>query len=593
MSDAEELFMKKQTDAILEVRKLLGEKSVKNDGDIMGMLELTFDNEGNYNPQQAYNLLVSRPTTPIGLKTNKTHKKTPLSSINPFTNRGTFNNNLTRRNITRAINSDKIITDEQTTEKHTLESQLPDYLNGANVDIIKRDGHCFFRSITHQLVDYGFTVDHEYQVVRNLIADYIYEDPEITDIIIHSESPGYSDKQAYTNAIKQSLWGGRFEIQAIHDGCLSSLTDGQAFKIIVYSVKPDGTIGLHPDFLHTMPNGDEEQLITRWPIRLLFVGNNHFHRIYFEDLVRQKQNYMEETRNIGPNTGLPPSRPITAQLKQMGLLESSPRPNELDCQACTTRNDISSPICRICETNRVKPEDWICLVCSAYNSKSDEICDQCDAPRGQTAKEAEAYNLLKTEQIIQPFFIMGYQNGKVNKYYKHIFKKTPPNNYIYECDIYVPRNPDSNRKPIESMGDMTHKTVVNLSLHYWALRRDAERYDENGNQVNQKNLDMYIKSQKGLVPISGEGFFPISFNVATPIPYLMHHNSFSPDTGVIVLDDNEDNPTCTIYVTDPTDSRQLILVLHFHRQELKPGGKSRRRNTRKPRRNQRRRTKRR
>jgi hypothetical protein len=510
------------------------------------------------------------------LTPNTTRKKTPPKSINPLTNRG--NNNRTRRNITKAIDSDKIITDEQTTEKHTLESQLPDYLNGANVDIIQRDGHCFFRSITHQLVDYGFTVGHEYRVVRNLIAYYIDNEPDITDNIIRSESPGYSDKQKYTDAIRESLWGGRLEIQAIHDGCLSSLTDGQAFKIIVYSVTPDGTIGLHPEFLHTMPNGDEEQLITRWSIRLLFVGNNHFHRIYFNDLVRQKQNYVEETRNIGPNTGLPPSRLTTAQLKQMGLLESSPRPNEWGL----------SP--------------------SEMEAQRQALAHTKDTVR--VDENSNEYINLLYENFSMPFMIMGYQNGEPNLLYKSVWVNSTIAHGIptYTGDIYIPLEADINnrqftRYPNPTMLNVAGKTIVNISLHRWANIWDDDNDTPLGTindtmDSGQKSLKIYMTNPNGVEEVIGSkdaDFTSISLLEATVL-YMRHGErgmAFSPDTGVIALDDNVNPSSCTIHVTDPTDGRKLILVLNFHRREQKPGGKSRRRNTRKPRRNQRRRTKRR
>ena len=46
--------------------------------------------------------------------------------------------------------------------------------------------------------------------------------------------------------------------------------------------------------------------------------------------------------------------------------------------------------------------------------------------------------------------------------------------------------------------------------------------------------------------------------------------SFSPDTGVIALDDNDLNPSCSIIVRDPTDGRTLKLKLNFHRMEYMP-----------------------
>lgn len=569
MSDAEAIK------AIDDVYKKLENRDLKD------ALEESLEDENNF-----------KKAIEESLKNTTTRKKTPPGRINPLTNRGTPNNSKTRKNITGAINSDKKIMAVQTTEKHTLESQLPPYLNGANVDIIERDGHCFFRSITHQLRQYGFIISNEYQVVRNFIADYIDNEPEITDITISSESPGYSDKQAYTNAIKKSLWGGQLEIRAIHDGCLSSLTDGQAFKIIVYSMSTDGTIGLHPKFLHTIPNGEEEQLITRWPIRLLFVGDNHFHRIYFEGLVRQKQNYVEETRNIGPNTGQVPSRPTTAQLKRMGLLESSPRPNEWGLSQQEIKQQIKA-------------------LTQIYASKRETALNPEYIKTVMIDENSDEYLNLIKENLSMPFMIMGYQNGEPNLLYKSEW-----DNFISADDIptsighiYIPEEDVDiterkfTRYPNPTMLNVNGKTIVNISLHRWAnIWNDDNNIPlgtiNDAKNSGQKSLSIYMTDTNGVEEVIGtEGadFTSILLD-ETPVLYMRHGErgmAFSPDTGVIALDDSNKNPSCTIHVTDPTDGRKLILVLYFHRQELKPGGKSRRRNTRKPRKHQRRRTKRR
>lgn len=613
MSDNGELLRIKQEIAIKEVKKLLGEKSVKNDGNIMDMLEITKDIKGNYYPEKAYELLfpsITKASTNTTLPYIKPSAKTNLPDIMVQSNKNAPNTNASRTstkekntllpaiNLTSKSNhTQKTSTktppnktqkkdgalkyERPKTEKQTLESQLPEYLNGANVDIIQRDGHCFFRSITHQLMQYRFIISNEYKVVRNLIADYIDKSVNITIDSINAESPGYSDKQAYTAAIRKSLWGGRLEIQAIHDGCLSSLTDGQAFKIIVYSVTPNGTIVLHPEFLYTTPNGEEEHVLKRWPIRLLFVGNNHFHRIYFNDLVRQTQNYPEETRNIGPNIGLPPSRLTTAQLKQMGLLVSSPRSNEWG----SAQEEMEEQRQALAQFNKKNT-----LVTVDENSN-------------------EYINLLY-ENFSMPFMIMGYQNGEPNLLYKSVWVNSTIARGIptYTGDIYIPLEADINnrqftRYPNSTMLNVAGKTIVNISLHRWANIWDDDNNIPLGTindtkDSGQKSLHIYMPVQNGVEEVIGtEGadFTSISL-LEAPVLYMRHGErgmAFSPDTGVIALDDNVNPSSCTIHVTDPTDSRQLVLVLNFHRREQKPGGKSRRRNTRKPRRNQRRRTKRR
>ena len=249
-----------------------------------------------------------------------------------------------------------ILSNMHQSEKHTLESQLPPELNGAMVDIIERDGHCFFRSITHQLRAYGFNVPTEYQTVRNLVAEYIENSDHITLDMIRVESPNYTSRTQYTNALRQGLWGGKIEIIAIHNGCLSSLTDGQFLRINIYSVN-NGQIKLHPGFIGTRPDDEGEQLIERFPIRLLYVGNNHFHRIYFNDINYQKLDYHDEVRPaelisgqyINPDTGMTLDADKQIQKDNSAtLINDSPR--KLSCSQCTFLNDAALTKCELCET---------------------------------------------------------------------------------------------------------------------------------------------------------------------------------------------------------------------------------------------------
>ena len=115
------------------------------------------------------------------LKESKIRKNTP-PNLKIIKRNGTRKNKLNEMAIKGAI-----LSNMHQSEKHTLESQLPPELNGAMVDIIERDGHCFFRSITHQLRAYGFNVPTEYQTVRNLVAEYIENSDHITLDMIRVE----------------------------------------------------------------------------------------------------------------------------------------------------------------------------------------------------------------------------------------------------------------------------------------------------------------------------------------------------------------------------------------------------------------------
>jgi hypothetical protein len=298
----------------------------------------------------------------------------------------------------------------------------------------------------------------------------------------------------------------------------------------------------------------------------LFVGNNHFHRIYFENLDRQKQNYAEETRNIGPNTGLPPSRPTTAQLKRMGLLES-PRQNEWGLSP----SEMEAQRQALAHTKDTVPVD----------------------------ENSDAYTNLLVDNLSMPFMIMGYQNGQPNLLYESVWNVPITDGDIttYSGHIYIPPEADINnrqftRYPNPTMLNVYGKTIVNISLHRWANIWDDINNIPLGTinhtkDSGQKSLFIYMTNASGVEEVIGTkdaDFTSISL-VEKTILYMRHGErgmAFSPDTGVIALDDKNKNPSCTIHITDPTDGRQLILNLIFHRTLPKRGGKSRR-STRKPR----------
>ena len=206
--------------------------------------------------------------------------------------------------------------------------------------------------------------------------------------------------------------------------------------------------------------------------------------------------------------------------------------------------------------------------------------------------------------------IMGYQNGEPNLLYKSKWVDSTIAGGIptYTGHIYIPEEFDITKRqftryPNPTMLYVDGKTIVNISLHRWAnIWDDTENIPlgiiNDTMDSGQKSLSIYMTDQNGVEEVFGTkdaDFTSISL-IETPVLYMRHGErgmAFSPDTGVIALDDSNKNPSCTIHVTDKTDGRQLVLVLNFHRQELNPGGKSRRRNTRKPRKHRRRQTKRR
>ena len=594
--DEGDVLISQQQSAIKRVKKLLEGLNLPKitDAEIMGALEKTKNDSGandhdnpygKYDPETAYNVLRNKLITSktrnkiveaqIADKQNadkqiekesstKTRKK--LDDAKNAAKKIGDSNNKTRKN---RIRTEIIKAQEYNGEKQDLELKLPGYLNHAKVDIIERDDHCFFRSITHQLRDYGFTVTVEYQTVRNLIADYIDENIPL-DIV---NGIGYATVKYYTDAIRGNLWGGALEIQAVLDGCLNSLTGDQTLKIIIYFVNNKNEIALEPDFFNTIPKDED----WRWPIRLLYVGdtvdyngNNHFHRIYFEDLDRQKQHYVEE--NVRPEIAQSPNLMLSPRIKM------SPSEMEAQIQAYTQFNKGRKIV--------------------EINENSGEYLD------------------LLFDNLSKPFMVMGYQNGEPNIFYESIYwhYRTQSYEQRYICHIYIPRDIDKNnrqytRYPNPTMLDVDGKTIVNISLHRWANIWDDNKNIPLGNNTHEdsaeKNLLIYMTETNGVDEVLGDEnaeFTSISEKEKS-VPYMRHGNrgmAFSPDTGVIALDDSVDNPNCIINITDPTDERKLQIFIDIYRtydgykKRITYGGKSRRRrNTRKLRRNKRRQTKRR
>lgn len=599
--DEGDVLILQQQSAIKRVKKLLEGVNLPKitDAEIMGALEKTKNDSGDndhdnpygeYDPDTAYNvlrnkLITSKTRTKIVeaqiadkqnadkkiekeyIKKSSTKTRKKLDDAKNAAEKIGDSNNKTRKN---RIRTEIIKAQEYNGEKQDLELKLPGYLNDAKVDIIERDDHCFFRSITHQLRDYGFTVNDEYQTVRNLIAEYI--DKNILLEIVNEI--GYATVKDYTDAIRGNLWGGALEIQAVLDGCLNSLTGGQTLKIIIYFVNAENKIALEPNFFNTIPKDED----WRWPIRLLYVGdtvqynrNNHFHRIYFDDLDKQKQNYVEET--IRPEIAQSPSASDTLWSPRNEL-----SPSEMDAQI------------------------------QAYEqfNKGRKIV--------KIDENSPEYLKLLSENLAMPFMVMGYQNGAPNILYKTIVWSDdilPDSSRIIVAKVFIPIEIDKDnrqftRYPNPTMLNVDGKIIINISLHNW-----ANIWDDNKNiplaEEGKKSLNISMLYYYGVEEVIGTkdaNFISISKEEKL-VPYMRHEKSgsaFSPDTGVIAIDDNygvndQYNPMCDLYVTDPTDGRKLRLVLSFVRYyenyETKGGKSRRRRITRKPRRNKRRQTKRR
>lgn len=566
--DEGEMLIATQESAIEELKRLLENNKLPVDNDKMiEMLVLT-----GYDPNQAFELLeppleLTKPSDKINPLKNRRRTQKLTQSLDTSAASTKSIKNRTRKNI---VDAREYVIQQ---EKQDLESKLPEYLNGAKLDIIERDDHYFYRSITNQLLDYGFSVPDEYQTVRNLIADYI--DSKIPVNIITAESPSCTSKKEYTDAIRQTSRGDTLEIKVVHDGCLNSLTRGQAFKIIVYIII-DNEIKLHPGFLQTMPNDEK----SRWPIRLIYVGNyldfdgyNHFHRIYFDDLDKQKQYYVGEANHYS-------------------ITQSPSRNNSM----WSPRNEMSP---REIEAQKQAFEQF---------NKGRKIVE--------IDENSDEYGELLVDNLNNPFMVMGYQNGESNILYKTKLIRGCSGDGIerFAAYIYVPKDLDKNnrkytRYPNPTMLNVDKKTIVNISLHKW-----ANIWDDNNNiplSNGSKALLIHMSEPRGVEEVIGteDADFISITEKEKEISYERHGErgmSFSPDTGVIALDNEIAEPSCVLYVTDPTDGRKLIFFLKFFREfddynnhrvfseDNKSGGKSRRRRiTRKLRRNKRRQTKRR
>lgn len=215
----------------------------------------------------------------------------------------------------------------------------------------------------------------------------------------------------------------------------------------------------------------------------------------------------------------------------------------------------------------------------------------------------QAYLALVAKCLADPFMIMGYQNGHNNLHYESTWKKEEGKENTFIGMIYIPKEDDLNdrkytRYPNPLMSNTDGKTIVNLSLHNWAF--GLHSWHDNNNKKNSENqIDINIKMprKRGVSEVestvSNPDFFSIS-ETQKSIPYIVHDSAYSPDTGVLALDDAHHICLCNIEIENGP-----ILRLSFYRNidnyehNSQIGGTRKRRRQTKRRQSKRRQTKRR
>ena len=225
--------------------------------------------------------------------------------------------------------------------------------------------------------------------------------------------------------------------------------------------------------------------------------------------------------------------------------------------------------------------------------------EQQRGPKFVDIVEDEAYLSLVAKCQADPFMIMGYQNGHPNLFYES--KWSAVGNDSFLGYIYIPREPDLNnrkytRYPNKFMSNTDGKTIVNLSLHNWAFGMNYW-HDKINNDYQDMNRNVRIQMSRlgGISKVESSvedaDFFSIS-ETPKSIPYLVHGSSYSPDTGVIALDEKKDVCFCLITIQD-----SLVLAIYFLRDkdkyDIAYGGTRKRRRQTKRRQTKRRQTKRR
>lgn len=299
-------------------------------------------------------------------------------------------------------------------------------------------------------------------------------------------------------------------------------------------------------------------------------------------------------------------RPSTAQLIKDGLIYSSPRLAPLPKKSTHTI-ETSRPV-------------WSCPNCTFENYSNTNECAIC-ATSNTDVKEPITYRHFITDHV----FVFGYQNSpqtfeynQENKtipkkqlshnlfisYIKPLYKEAVQSEWTEEIQsihVYVPKGSKGilNRPApatVETENN-TKKTFVNVFIHDWLFY--GNKPVENHELLKNPYLKI-IERTSGIENTKGDGIsvYPIT-ETWTKVQYHLHNldnpiPSYSPDTGLIVLNDDDDKQQfCRILCVDKDTNRLLVLTIRFYRDEedykisvTKPrGGKSRRRrSTRKPRR---------
>lgn len=198
--------------------------------------------------------------------------------------------------------------------------------------------------------------------------------------------------------------------------------------------------------------------------------------------------------------------------------------------------------------------------------------EQQHGPKFVNIVEDEAYLSLVAKCITDPFMIMGYQNGRPNLHYESTWKINNNKN-IFIGRIYIPKEEDLNdrkytRYPNQLMSNTDGKTIVNLSLHNWAFGMHYwhDKINNNYPAMYRDVSIIMVSNETGVSEVErtveDADFFSIS-KTPKSIPYLVHDSSYSPDTGVLALDDNKHTCICQIIIENgPT------LKLIFYRNKV-------------------------
>lgn len=557
-----------EIDAIDDVYKKQAEKDYEE------AIAASLKEEEDFKKAMEASIPKSRINKPVGnAAANKTAKN---KHIDPLQNR--ISTSKTRKNIIDA--------------RIAAMDIGPVVLGKCRVDIVPGDGDCFFTVVARQLTSYGFNViDTDeptatpQKVIRNKIAKHIrnfYSEDESGIWSLPDPTNTRKDiqlePQTYAGEIQTRAWAGANEMRFIIEGALSDITENRGFIIEVYERDTHGGFKYHYQFsqaiegLTTSLTDKNERLV----LRFLYKEPLHYDSILCED--------------------------------QAGLV------NDTSAQGNSNL-------------------EWECSVCSLRNNPNTDICELCETYKNTKKEPVSIYK----HNIVQNVEVFGYVNGagidykqnnnKIND--AHVIKITPEIRQMFEA-INAANTRNMNSKNLDDLGqwteesqkvvafvpkdekrpppatvkneDNTNKTFINVFIHDWVCF---------GTEPNESNtITKYpflkLEDSNGIEETLGNNIdiYPVT-REWTQLEYQIHNldndpASYSPDTGIIVLDDNFDgNPSCKITCVDVLTKRILRVELIFFRDEntyknqvsLKIGGKPRR--TRKLRKHRKRQTKRR